>query len=102
MSDDFERMRIYKDALDQVLKQLASPPKGWFVFGHHMDQPKVDLEFWGDDGGGLPIWERPKLEESELAKRLAEIRRTPNSIYVGSPPKDGDYRIAQAMLRGEI
>lgn len=40
----------------------ATPPDGWFVFGHHMDSPDVPLEFWGghvtDDG--MPVWERPR------------------------------------------
>jgi hypothetical protein len=37
---------------------LASPPEGWSTFGTHIDQPNVELEFWGEDGG-VPIWERP-------------------------------------------
>jgi hypothetical protein len=37
------------------------PPPGWFMFGHHINVP-VQLEFYGEDGTGLPIWERPLWE----------------------------------------
>ena len=36
----------------------AQPAPGWFVFGSHIDEPDILLEFWGDDAG-TPIWERP-------------------------------------------
>lgn len=35
------------------------PPSGWFMFGTHVDQPNVQLEFWGEGEDNLPIWERP-------------------------------------------
>jgi len=39
---------------------LMHPPVGWSVFGSHVeDVPDGGLEFWGDDGAGLPMWERP-------------------------------------------
>lgn len=39
-------------------KELHQPPEGWFVFGSHVDQI-VQLDFWGQDEDGLPLWERP-------------------------------------------
>jgi hypothetical protein len=45
------------------------PPEGWFTFGHHADQPTVVLEFSSEVGDdGLPLWERPKVEEAEEEK----------------------------------
>lgn len=42
------------------------PPEGWFTFGHHADQPAVVLEFSSEvDEDGLPLWERPKVEDAE-------------------------------------
>lgn len=44
-------------------------PEGWFTFGHHADQPTVVLEFSSEvDEDGLPLWERPKVEETEEDK----------------------------------
>lgn len=41
-------------------------PEGWFTFGHHADQPTVVLEFSSEVGeDGLPLWERPKVEDAE-------------------------------------
>lgn len=48
-----------RDEIEELHRQLASPPEGWFTFGTHIDRPEVQLEFWGDDDG-LPLWERPK------------------------------------------
>lgn len=39
----------------------ANPPDGWFIFGHHMGQPDVKLEFHGIGLDGLPVWERPEV-----------------------------------------
>lgn len=37
-----------------------TPPPGWFVFGTHAnDGSDAPLDFYGDDGGGMPVWERP-------------------------------------------
>lgn len=53
---------------DYLLEQLSSPPPGWYVLGTHIDRETgkaldVELEFWGDDGG-VPFWERPKVNSS--------------------------------------
>lgn len=41
-------------------------PEGWFTLGHHADQPTVVLEFSSEVGeDGLPLWERPKVEDAE-------------------------------------
>jgi hypothetical protein len=50
-----------KSAHDRLVRELASPPPGWFTFGHHAGQEAADLEFWGTGEDGLPIWERPRL-----------------------------------------
>lgn len=52
-----------REERQQIAKQFASPPPGWFTFGSHVDQPDVKLEFWGEDTGGDPIWERPMTKE---------------------------------------
>jgi hypothetical protein len=39
-------------------RQLAAPAPGWYTFGSHIDSD-VELEFWGHDEEGLPLWERP-------------------------------------------
>ena len=61
---------------------LFHPPAGWFVFGHHVDKtPASGLEFWGQDAGGLPLWERPAPNpdapvsdaNAELLARLEQI-----------------------------
>lgn len=43
----------------RLQQTLASPPEDWYTFGTHVDHPDQELEFWGDDGTGTPIWERP-------------------------------------------
>lgn len=50
----------YKEDFLHYQRQLFSPPDGWFTFGTHIDQPGVELDFWGLGNDGLPIWERPK------------------------------------------
>lgn len=72
--DAFERiesrLRGFEQERDYTLKQLASPPPGWFTFGTHIEQPDVALEFWGDEGG-VPIWERPAIHGTPI---LEEVR----------------------------
>jgi len=48
----------WRTEYEELQRQLTQPPTGWYVFGTHIDQPDVRLEFWGDEGG-VPIWERP-------------------------------------------
>lgn len=49
----------YRTEYVVLQRELATPPPGWFAFGHHVNDPeKRRLEFWGDEAG-LPIWERP-------------------------------------------
>lgn len=52
------------DEIERLAKQYTSPPPGWYIFGHHANRPDVPrLEFWGQDSGGMPIWERPITSE---------------------------------------
>lgn len=38
-------------------------PEGWFVFGTHMDEQRIQLEFSEEKGeDGLPLWERPTMK----------------------------------------
>lgn len=62
------------EAAQQAPTWHLTPPPGWFVFGTHIDSPGP-LEFWGEDGGGMPIWERPAqqapaVDLDELAHAL--------------------------------
>lgn len=51
-----------------------TPPPGWFVFGTHAnDGSDAPLEFYGDDGGGMPVWERPAAPTVE---QVAEVLAT--------------------------
>lgn len=53
------RARLVNWILEEGMN-LFHPPEGWYMFGHHAGfGPTPDLEFWGEDEGGLPIWERP-------------------------------------------
>lgn len=47
-------------AAQALMSDLSvNPPAGWETFdSHHTDQPVPALEFYGDDGAGLPLWER--------------------------------------------
>lgn len=39
----------------------SEPPTGWYLFGSHVDQPDVPLEFSAELGEDLlPLWERPR------------------------------------------
>lgn len=49
----------YRKAYTYLLVQLAMPPEGWYTYGAHQGSEGVGLEFWGDDGTGMPLWERP-------------------------------------------
>ena len=56
----------YRTEYDALRRELATPPAGWFPFGHHVTKPDVGtLEFWGNEAG-LPIWERPPAQECDL------------------------------------
>lgn len=61
----------YQAERTAILRQIATPPPGWFTFGTHVDQPDIALEFWGDDGG-VPIWERP-INSPNVSKDLADL-----------------------------
>ena len=52
------QLDVARTARRELMVTLASPPSGWFVLGSHIDDPDVDLEFWGNDAG-VPLWERP-------------------------------------------
>ena len=47
------------------MDSLLKPPPPWKEFGYHAQfAPNVpDVVFWGEDGTGLPIWERLKEED---------------------------------------
>lgn len=41
------------------------PPQGWFLFGHHVEQAGVRLEFsFERDDALMPLWERPSDVET--------------------------------------
>ena len=44
------------------INSLLNPPAPWQTFGSNVDTHK-DVVFWGEDGTGLPIWERVKEDE---------------------------------------
>jgi len=50
--------RRLQNTIDELRISLATPPPGWFTFGTHAGQD-LPMEFWGNDQGGTPIWERP-------------------------------------------
>ena len=64
-------------ALRTLQRQLASPPPGWHTFGTHIGQPEIALEFWGDDGAGFPIWERPAPSDLavDIPGRASTVQR---------------------------
>ena len=46
------------------MTSLLHPPPPWKEFGYHANHnPVPDVVFWGEDGTGLPIWERLTKEE---------------------------------------
>lgn len=61
----------YRTEYLALQRQLASPPAGWFPFGHHIDIPDP-LEFWGDQGG-IPLWERPTSGTAWHSARPGEV-----------------------------
>jgi len=52
-------MDAYRASYMELRRTLATPPPGWFTFGHHLPGPVPELEFWGVGLDGDPIWERP-------------------------------------------
>ena len=65
----------YRAPYERLQRELASPPAGWFPFGHHVDgPPEQELEFWGRADDGMPLWERPSDSERrhELAYALEQ------------------------------
>lgn len=65
-----ESAELWREVAEWYQHQLCCPPEGWFTFGTHIDPETgramdVQLEFWGIDDGGLPIWERPVRETSD-------------------------------------
>jgi len=47
--------------ISRLKTQLASPPAPWKTFGQI--PVHQDVEYWGEDGTGLPIWERVREEK---------------------------------------
>lgn len=66
-SDEWSAIRQligYRTEFLALQRQVATPPDGWFTFGHHADDPdKPQLEFWGDEHG-IPLWERPATSKA--------------------------------------
>lgn len=54
-NEELFRCRV---SINWLTRQLMSPAPGWYTFGSHIDSD-VELEFWGYDERGLPLWERP-------------------------------------------
>lgn len=53
---------VIREEYMPLRRQLASPPQGWFPFGYHAGPGAApELEFWGNDEDGMPLWERPKV-----------------------------------------
>jgi hypothetical protein len=52
--------QLYREAYTHLIVQLAMPPEPWFTFGAHTDMPGDELEFWGQDEAGMPLWEKVK------------------------------------------
>jgi hypothetical protein len=56
-NEELFRCRV---SINWLTRQLMSPPEGWYTFGYHAQRPPVpELEFWGQDEDGDPLWERP-------------------------------------------
>lgn len=77
-------IREYKSVLDgkketssSVTASLLSPPEGWSVLGTHSVLHKGDLEYWGTDDDGLPLWERPVPAVDDMTEegRIFETTR---------------------------
>jgi hypothetical protein len=97
----------YGPAYHHLIVQLATPPLGWYTFGSHAHVRGDELEFWGDDGTGLPIWERPRQGVDEVHLLLHREGRTPCHLFWESGMRTTDnpylldavtcYRCREAM-----
>lgn len=77
----------YRTEYEALQRELATPPEGWFAFGHHVTQENVPrLEFWGDHAG-LPLWERPVPDADPIA-RLAAARAAFDGRAAEIAPQD--------------
>lgn len=89
----------YRTEYELLQRELATPPAGWFNFGHHIDQPGIQLEFWGDQGG-IPLWERPAGTDPDAqlaAARAALDERATLVAPVNDMPFVRDARTALGM-----
>lgn len=62
---------------------LATPAPGWFTFGTHVDQPDLELEFWGAETSpdGLPIWERPAAPAEAVVDAAARALDSAGNVF---------------------
>lgn len=49
---------VMTDELFRLNMVLCGPPAPWVMFGTHVGQEDVRLEFWGKDQEGMPLWEK--------------------------------------------
>ena len=100
------RLDDMREERGRLLRQLATPPEGWFTFGTHVDKPRTDLEFWGQDESHLPLWERPKPKTTmpirfivggQMYETEAVVYPKPTERLVGIP--EGEV---EDLLRGDL
>lgn len=59
-------------SLDPVRRD-TDPPDGWYTFGTHAGWDNVpELEFQGDGGAGMPLFERPYPWPKELGEAIIQ------------------------------
>jgi len=95
----------WRREFENLQLQLAKPPAPWKTFGHFANtaDPNVAVTFWGDDGTGLPIWERETIafNVEAVAQAIADYRRrmsTDRIVFKGSPPIGRDVEAAKAVI----
>lgn len=98
------RLQAQQEDRSALLASLFKPPAPWHTFGHYANhEPIPDITFWGDDGTGLPIWERETitLNVDALAAVIAERRRIQRRTYLeykGKAPLEQDIEAARAVI----
>lgn len=100
-----EIVQDLRDDYDHLQRQVLTPPPGWSVFGTHISpNDTTTLEFWGDDGTGMPLWERPKAMPTYI-KHEGEWRRVddlPLDVLAALYPHSGAMRETLARLQSEV
>lgn len=81
-----------------VLGSIMNPPPPWKPFGFHAPlSPVPDLEFWGEDGSGDPLWERPMATGADVPPAPTE---TLTSVSTVKPDRDDLMRLVQNEVGG--